>query len=118
MSFEAFGKIKRQTLKSSQSFEWQATHAIWKAKKDRDMFYVYILRSQSDPRRIYRGVTRDLQTRLKDHNKGKSVHTNKYKPWRLVFYAAFEDKASAERFEAYLKTASGIAFARKRLLNS
>jgi hypothetical protein len=34
----------------------------------------------------------------------------------LAWYAAFENEQLARSFEAYLKTASGKAFARKRLL--
>ena len=48
-------------------------------------------------------------------NAGKSPHTAKFKPWRLVTYIAFSDRANAESFERYLKSGSGHAFARKRL---
>jgi putative endonuclease len=79
------------------------------------MYYVYILRSETAPQ-VYSGYTADLRTRLKDHNHGKSKHTSKYRPWRLVAYFAFEDDKKARGFEAYLKTGSGIAFARKHFL--
>ena len=36
-------------------------------------------------------------------------------PWRLITYIAFSDEAKAIAFERYLKTASGRAFAKKRL---
>jgi putative endonuclease len=49
------------------------------------------------------------------HNSGKSIHTNKHKPWRLVTYIAFSTRAQAEDFERYLKSGSGHAFANKRL---
>ncbi|MBL8771968.1 MAG: GIY-YIG nuclease family protein [Phenylobacterium sp.] len=68
-----------------------------------------------DPKRRYVGLTSDLRTRLADHNAGKSPHTAKYRPWRLVAYIAFSDRAQAAAFEAYLKSGSGHAFARKRL---
>ena len=45
------------------------------------------------------------------------MHTNRFKPWKLVFYAGFNDKKSALDFEKYLKTASGIAFRNKRLIS-
>lgn len=79
------------------------------------MFYVYLLRSQSDVSRTYVGFTEDLRQRLADHNSGKSVHTAKFCPWSLETYLAFSDRQQALDFERYLKTASGIAFARKRL---
>ena len=60
-------------------------------------------------------VTADLKQRLAEHNAGKSVHTSKYGPWKLVTYVAFSDEQKAEAFERYLKSGSGHAFARKRL---
>lgn len=79
------------------------------------MKYVYILRSQSDPERFYTGCTSDLKQRLKDHNSGKVPHTSKFMPWALKTYVAFSDENQAIQFESYLKTASGRAFAKKRL---
>src|SRR5262249_53424606 len=49
------------------------------------------------------------------HNAGKSPHTAKFRPWRLVTYIAFSDERKAIDFERYLKSASGRAFAKKRL---
>jgi putative endonuclease len=79
------------------------------------MYYVYILRSLSDPSQIYIGSTSDLKQRLADHNSGKSPHTSKFKPWELECYIAFPDKQRAFDFEKYLKSHSGRAFAMKRL---
>ena len=77
--------------------------------------YVYLLRSETDSRRVYVGQTGDLRKRLADHNAGKAKHTSKFRPWRLETYCAFSDPSKATAFEQYLKTASGIAFANKRL---
>lgn len=79
------------------------------------MFYVYLLRSESDPARTYVGFTEDLRQRLHEHNIGKSTHTAKYRPWLLETYLAFSSIQQARDFERYLKTPSGIAFANKRL---
>ncbi len=79
------------------------------------MYYVYYLQSQNNPYRYYVGLTADVKQRLEEHNAGKSIHTNKFKPWKLVTYTAFINKYRAEKFEAYLKTSSGRAFAKKRL---
>jgi len=53
--------------------------------------------------------------RLAGHNLGKSTHTNEFKPWRVVTYVAFTDRATAEIFERYFKFGSGHALAKKRL---
>ena len=79
------------------------------------MQYVYILESLTEAGRFYVGVTADLKARLKTHNDRKVSHTSKFAPWRIKTYVAFSDEAQASKFERYLKTASGRAFANKRL---
>ncbi|MDR3423911.1 MAG: GIY-YIG nuclease family protein [Alphaproteobacteria bacterium] len=79
------------------------------------MFYVYLIQSLSCEDQRYVGMTTDLKKRIEEHNSGKSIHTNKFKPWRLVTYLAFDSQAKAEQFEKYLKQGSGHAFARKHL---
>jgi predicted GIY-YIG superfamily endonuclease len=79
------------------------------------MKYVYFLQSIAYPDQNYVGLADDLKARFKTHNEGGSPHTAKYKPWRLVSYVAFADEAKAAAFERYMKTASGRAFAKKRL---
>lgn len=79
------------------------------------MHYVYLLQSLSAPNERYVGETRDLKARLVEHNAGRSSHTARYRPWRVVTYIAFSDRSQAVTFERYLKSGSGHAFARKRL---
>ena len=80
------------------------------------MYYVYLLRSEKFDQ-IYTGVTKDLKSRLIAHNSGQSPHTSKFKPWKIVTYVAFENEQTARDFERYLKTGSGIAFAKRHFLN-
>jgi putative endonuclease len=79
------------------------------------MYYVYLLQSEAFVGQRYVGVTSDPKQRLADHNAGKSAHTSKFAPWKLVTYIAFSDEQKARAFERYLKSGSGHAFARKRL---
>jgi len=79
------------------------------------MTYVYILRSLKAPEHFYVGVTKDLRERLKKHNAEEVTHTAKHAPWTLKTYIAFTDEKQAGAFEKYLKSASGRAFAKKRL---
>jgi len=79
------------------------------------MFYVYMLRSIPNPDQTYIGYTEDLKTRFAAHNHGQSPHTAKFKPWELITYLAFNDRAKALSFEKYLKSHSGKATANKRL---
>jgi len=79
------------------------------------MRYVYLLESINHPSERYIGLTDDLRSRFRAHNAGRSPHTSKFRPWRLVTYIAFSDEQKAIEFERYLKSASGRAFANKRL---
>ncbi len=78
------------------------------------MIYVYILQSLTFDH-FYVGITEDLRARLRKHNAGEVSHTAKYIPRRLKTYVAFSDRQKAVEFEKYLKSASGRAFAKKRL---
>jgi putative endonuclease len=74
------------------------------------MFYVYILQSENNNSRFYMGLTSDLKRRFTEHNRGDSVHTNQHRPWRLINYFAFVNRAKAAAFEHYLKTGAGRRF--------
>ena len=78
-------------------------------------YYVYILRSVTEPPHFYTGFTEDLEARIRHHNSGGDPHTAKYRPWQIKTAVAFTDRAQALAFERYLKSPSGRAFARKRL---
>ena len=77
------------------------------------MYYVYLIESLSAQGERYVGMTTDLKQRLREHDQGKSSHTTKFSPWKLITYVAFTDRAKAEAFECYLKSGSDVA--RKRL---
>jgi putative endonuclease len=77
--------------------------------------YVYILQSKTNPESFYTGITDDLKDRLRRHNGGDVPHTAKFRPWRIKTAVAFTDRDQAAKFERDLKSASGRAFAKKRL---
>ena len=77
------------------------------------MHYVYILQSLNNPEHFYTGLTGDLKRRLTEHNLGNSIHTNKYTPWKIKNYFAFETEEKAREFELYLKSQSGREFVKK-----
>jgi putative endonuclease len=64
---------------------------------------------------MYIGCTQDLKKRLSNHNSGSTFHTEKYRPWQLIMYLAFNNREKAIEIEKYLKSHSGRAFAKKRL---
>ena len=81
------------------------------------MWYVYILRSKADGK-LYVGSTADLRRRLQEHQEGQSQSTRKRRPLELEAYIAVKEESIARGLKKYLKTGSGIATLRKRILTS
>ena len=77
------------------------------------MYYVYVLQSVVEPEHFYVGYTNDLKRRIQTHNSGNSIHTNKFKPWNLRGYIAFDSEEKAKKFENFLKTGNGRIFQKK-----
>ena len=77
------------------------------------VYYVYLIESLSARGERYVGMTTDLKRRFQQHNEGKSSHTTKFGPWKLISYIAFCNRAKAEAFERYLKSGSGSCIRQK-----
>src|SRR3954454_3342160 len=75
--------------------------------------FVYILRSEINPEHHYVGLSGDVDNRLEWHNHGPCGYTRRHRPWRLVVSMEFSDATAAFRFEQYLKSGSGRAFAKR-----
>jgi predicted GIY-YIG superfamily endonuclease len=75
--------------------------------------YAYFLISEIDNSRTYVGFTKDAAQRFEEHNKGKSIFTAQYKPWKLVAYFRFDEELKARRFEKYLKMNAGRIFLKR-----
>jgi putative endonuclease len=71
------------------------------------MYYVYILKSLKDDS-LYIGYTSDLKKRTKEHNGGFTKATRYKRPYKLIFYEAFLDRADAKHREIYLKSGWGF----------
>ena len=78
------------------------------------MFYVYVLRSQTDGM-LYTGFTGDLKSRLAAHNSGKVESTRARAPFELIYYEACRDQNDALHRERYLKTTYGHRYLTNRL---
>jgi predicted GIY-YIG superfamily endonuclease len=75
--------------------------------------FVYVLKTEERTPRYYVGVTSDVHQRLAWHNQGHCTHTAKHRPWRVHVVVEFADEPHATRFEQYLKSGSGRAFAKR-----
>jgi putative endonuclease len=74
------------------------------------MFYVYILKSLRDEKH-YIGSTKNLEQRIKDHNRGKSPSVKSRAPFVLVYQEFYQSRIEAIRREKQIKAyKGGIAF--------
>ena len=74
--------------------------------------FVYIIRSVPHPQKRYIGVTSDVPARVSAHNTGRNRSTASWKPWNIEVIIEFRTERMAMRFEKYLKSGAGHAFAR------
>ncbi len=79
--------------------------------------FVYIIRSANHPQRRYIGVTADVATRLNAHNAGQNQSTAPWKPWGIDLTIEFRSERLALRFEKYLKSGAGFAFASRHFVD-
>ena len=52
---------------------------------------------------LYFGSTNNIQRRMKEHGRGKSVSTRSGRPWKLVHVFTFENVRKARHVEQALK---------------
>jgi putative endonuclease len=79
----------------------------------KDKRCVYVLRNADPNPKFYVGLSSDVDARLADHNRGGCSHTAFHRPWHLHVVIEFSDEGRAIRFERYLKSGSGRAFAKR-----
>ena len=66
------------------------------------MYFVYLLKSTTYDQ-YYIGSTNNLEKRLRQHNEGKSISTDRYKPWVIVYSEAYSTEKLARLREKQLK---------------
>lgn len=69
------------------------------------MHFVYFLSMSNG--QVYTGFTKNLKSRVYEHQRGNVRTTSKYLPVRLIGYEAFNLKSDAQRREKFLKTTEG-----------
>ncbi len=74
-------------------------------------YFVYVLINKE--KKLYKGVTADLEKRLKYHNDGKSRWTRSRGPWELVYKEEFNNKSKALKREKFLKSGKGREYLKK-----
>jgi putative endonuclease len=112
-----FAEARRRRTKKHEDEQSKSFQTDYFVSKSNLMHYVYILRSLKNPRETYKGYTSTTPPdRLERHNSGLSIYTSQDRPWKIIWYCAFEDIKKAKEFEKYLKSGSGRAFANRHLV--
>ena len=78
----------------------------------RRIVYV-VVRGDVDQSRHYVGITNAVRSRLEWHNHGPCGYTTPHRPWSLAVLIEFLPEHQAIRFEHYLISGSGRAFAKR-----
>ena len=78
------------------------------------MYFIYALYSRSSGK-IYVGMTKDPERRLKDHNEGRSAYTRNYGPWERFYLEEVTDSAEGRKKEKYLKSGWGRKMLQSKL---
>jgi len=72
------------------------------------MYFVYFLRSESRPTKVYTGYTNDLDRRLQEHNDANNTgYTRQFQPWRIEACVLCDSEEAAGIVEAYFKNSAG-----------
>ena len=69
-------------------------------------YYVYVLKSLTTGG-YYKGMTTDLDRRIKEHNNGECVGNKMMRPFELVFVQICSNAKDARYLEKYLKSGTG-----------
>lgn len=72
------------------------------------MYYVYILKLSNY--KYYTGMTNDIDRRLREHIKGKSISTKYHLPVALMFLTTCYDRFVARRLEIKIKSTGAKKF--------
>ena len=70
------------------------------------MIYVYVIRSGRS-NTLYKGITKSLSERVKQHNWGKPKSTKGLRPWSLVYFEVLKTISEARKRELFLKSVAG-----------
>ena len=72
-------------------------------------YFVHATKSQKYSR-IYVGISKNPEQRLKEHNKSDTKSTKYYKPWTLIYKKFIGSRIEARKEEKRLKSGSGKEF--------
>ena len=77
------------------------------------MYIAYVLQNKEG--KLYKGVTNDMERRVKEHNWGKTKTTRNMGQLVVVYSESFDTFEEARKREVYFKSSAGRRFLKKKL---
>lgn len=77
------------------------------------MYTVYVLKDLESGK-VYKGMTANLDRRIKEHNSGQTRSTKNGK-WEIIHIEEFSNSEKARKREKYFKSAAGRRYLNKIL---
>ncbi|MDD4804990.1 MAG: GIY-YIG nuclease family protein [Candidatus Pacebacteria bacterium] len=78
------------------------------------MYKVYVLKSFDN--KLYKGVTNNLERRLKEHLSGHTITTSKMKGLKVVYLEQYDTFIEARKRELYFKSSAGRRFLKSKII--
>lgn len=78
------------------------------------MYFVYVLKSRKDSK-LYYGLTRDLKSRVSEHNSRQVLSTKSRVPLDLVYFEEVGTLSLARKREKYFKSGFGRKYIARRI---
>jgi len=77
------------------------------------MYIVYVLKSSDG--KFYKGVTNNLDRRLKEHLSGHTTTTSRMNELKVVYTEQYDNFKEARKREVYFKSAAGRRFLKNKI---
>ena len=79
------------------------------------MWTVYVLESLTK-KRLYIGMSENLNRRVDEHNSGKVFSTKGFRPWQIIHTEEYPDSQTARKREKYLKSGYGKMWLKQKYM--
>jgi len=76
-------------------------------------YTVYVLKSSDG--KLYKGMTSDIERRIKEHRGGHTQTTSRMKDLEIAYTEKFDSLELARKRELYFKSAAGRRFLKTKL---
>ena len=88
---------------------WRPRGTRQRRASSKSMITVYVIKSLIKNYR-YVDISKNINTRLKQHNSGQNNSTTPYRPFKLIYSEYYKDYKKARKREIFLKSGVGRKF--------